>query len=726
MTHKTSLNVFVIFLFFLCVSFLNTCKKDPTSPGENEPESKVIIGTEGGMLETADFSLQVPPGSFQNETTLSLSVSNETSAFGENSVSQSYLVEGIPDEFDKPLRIAIKYNGELSDSSYIAIGKMAHDIISGDSSVVYQFLSVKDSNGFLVSGLVSNTDVNINKSGKNKIFPTDPWTWIVAATGQLTVKTDHFKITFPNIHHPGDVQELANIMEEIRSNVIDDFGFTYYLSTNLNWEYSNWTWPIEVNIKDTYNKIFDSSGFTPLINVDGIVLGELEDYKIKALICEVLLELAIDTYFEEGFDDNWFTTAILKWLTDYFGNKTPDNFLINPLAPFKGMQSNVQRGYDHSSHAYGMISFIKYLINTENLKILEKVFDANEYGYYPTRAILNTVNGLVADWWPDFFEKLVSGQIYNINSSVFLNTEDLGGSWNITSDDGSETLLTGYQDLSAERFIVNLSNSSFDEDANLYLDATGNSGYDGIATLVFGVNNNGNLQHLVTAKNGPAGIPGLKNYYDNGTRQFLVVVVNSMHNGTDYLGNSNIELKMEVKVEEKEYNYCSVSVRTNYDIYDDGTLWGENDFSADRTIDHGYNGNMVDGVFTGTPYPTDQFGNTYTGSISVNLNGSINSFSMELTENKYIQNHVLYWGHNVNEVGAYTIQGGSGIQSISDSQYKVQGSTTCSHLTENNFTRYLEIFHAYSGNLEWTVNESSANSYSCNGGSYISITFSKQ
>jgi hypothetical protein len=714
----------IVSLFLL---FTLSCIKDPTSPDENESQTTVIIGVDGGTLETEDFSLQVPAGSFQNETTLSLSISSDPSDFGESSVSQSFIVEGLPVEFEKPIRLAIKYNGELSDSSFIAVGKMSYDSVSGDSSIVYQFVSVKDSNGFLVSDLVSNANRNIGKSNNSKIFPADPWTWIVAATGQLTVETDHFKITFPNIHHPGDVQELANIFEEIRSKVIDDFGFTYYLSTNLDWEYSNWNWPIEVNIKDTYNKIRDASGFKPLLNVDGIVLGELEDFNIKVLICKILLSTAIDTHFEEGYDSNWFTTAIFEWLNDYFGNKTPDNLLINPLAPFNGMQSNVQRGYDHSSHAHGMISFIKYLTNKENLKIFEKIINANEYFYYPVKALLYNVNGLVADWWPEYFEKLIKGEIYNISGSVFLNTENLGGTWDINSDDDKETIFTNnYHDLSAKRFIVNLNYPDIDEDASLYLDATGNSGYDGIATLVFGINSSNNLQHLVTAKNGTAAIPNLKQYYDNGTRQFLVVVVNSMHNGTDYLGDSNIELKMEVKVEENDYNYCSVSVRTNYDIHDDGTLWGVNDFSADRTIDHGFNGNMVDGIFTGTAYPTDQFGNTYTGNINVNLNGSINSFSMELTENKYIENHTLYWGKNVTEVGNYKIQGGGGIPSISDSQYKVEGSSTCSHLTENNFTRYLEIFNPYSGTLENTVNESSTNSYSCNGGSYISITFSKQ
>ena len=125
--------------------------------------------------------------------------------------------------------------------------------------------------------------------------------------------------------------------------------------------------------------------------------------------------------------------------------------------------------------------------------------------------------------------------------------------------------------------------------------------------------------------------------------------------------------------------------------------------------------------------PIYEFGNTYAGSIEVNVSdtGLISNFSLQLNETKQIPNSQEYWGKNVKEVGNYEIQGGGGITNIGDGWYNVEGSTTCSHITENNFTRNLEITNPYSGTLENTVNETSTG-YSCNGSSYISITFSNQ
>ncbi len=68
-----------------CITILvltfTTCKEDtPTEPegsnGGNDLLS-ITIGMSGGELKTEEFSLIVPAGSFLNETTLSLSVSDD-------------------------------------------------------------------------------------------------------------------------------------------------------------------------------------------------------------------------------------------------------------------------------------------------------------------------------------------------------------------------------------------------------------------------------------------------------------------------------------------------------------------------------------------------------------------------------------------------------------------------------------------------------------------------
>ena len=132
-----------LFIATALILTLNTCKEDtPTEPeGSNGGNNLVstTIGMNGGELKTEGFSLSVPPGSFMGETKLSLSTIDNFDYLDGNSVSEAFMVEGIPSDFEKTIRIAIKYNEALSDSSFLVMMNTSDNIISADSTYFSNF-----------------------------------------------------------------------------------------------------------------------------------------------------------------------------------------------------------------------------------------------------------------------------------------------------------------------------------------------------------------------------------------------------------------------------------------------------------------------------------------------------------------------------------------------------------------------------------------------------------
>jgi len=508
MNRSKLFRVILLVLISISILFLTTCEKDPTGPTDNTPITSATIGTDGGKLETEGFLLQVPVGSFPRDVTLNLSISSEESGFGERSVSESFIIEGLPDEFDKPLRLAIKYNVELSDSSFIAVGKMAYDYLSGDSSVVYHFIPIKDSTGFLIGEVTSGLKQMVNKLVQNRIPNSFTWTRFIAATGEHELKTDNFTIKYPGIYSDGHIEAFGNLFNETLNLIRNDLKFRYFFSyaTPCGIENKCWKWPIEVIINENVDYMsFDyrKTGIDNIevfINTNGTLLGSLSSLEVQEYVTRVLLTLALNTYndYVDNYDtQRWLKVAMIDWLCSTYKIPIP-RFPIylagSEMVPFDRMRGN--RFVDN--HGHGMITMLKYLIDNEKItgdKLRDILQSVHNNGNHPITGLLNTVNGLVADWWPDYFEKLIKGNIYNIDDSIFLSSEKLGDSWDIVSDEQSSSFKKEYLDLSAKRFLVNIKNTNFNEKSSLYLDATGNSGYDGVATIVFGVNN-GNLHQF--------------------------------------------------------------------------------------------------------------------------------------------------------------------------------------------------------------------------------------
>jgi hypothetical protein len=99
---------------------LNTCKKSPLN--SNFIPNDILIATEtigndGGTISDDNFSLSIPVESFNSYTDIILSYARDPTDRFDDIISEQYIIEGIPDYFNKPLKIAIKHNGSLTNET---------------------------------------------------------------------------------------------------------------------------------------------------------------------------------------------------------------------------------------------------------------------------------------------------------------------------------------------------------------------------------------------------------------------------------------------------------------------------------------------------------------------------------------------------------------------------------------------------------------------------------
>ena len=229
----------IIPFFFLLFLFVASCKdKAPTAPEEStsaEVLAEKTIGPEGGTLETENFKLTVPNGAFTANTQLRLYAESDTVPFGEFGISKLFRVKGIAANFQQPLQIAIKYSGNLKGVNFIIIGiKDTIELI--DTSFIdvrYTLLDAKESGGYISS------EISVDRLGKSSLIninATDAEIWLAALTGGKKEGSGHFKIT----------GIVPNSQQASVNKIVEYFEEAYTRFNNAGFDYSNVSWPMEI------------------------------------------------------------------------------------------------------------------------------------------------------------------------------------------------------------------------------------------------------------------------------------------------------------------------------------------------------------------------------------------------------------------------------------------------------------------------------------------------
>ena len=100
-------------IFFLNVLIHLSCAEEPTSPSEGETgphgdgftlENTTTIRTRGGTVSSDEFSLTVPAGSFNHQTEMKLYSKEDTTLFGEETITKLFRIEGLFSDFTIPIK----------------------------------------------------------------------------------------------------------------------------------------------------------------------------------------------------------------------------------------------------------------------------------------------------------------------------------------------------------------------------------------------------------------------------------------------------------------------------------------------------------------------------------------------------------------------------------------------------------------------------------------------
>ena len=400
----------------------------------------------------------------------------------------------------------------------------------------------------------------------------------------------------------------------------------------------------------------------------------------------------------------------------------PDSY-ENPPSFLYGSELNLFYGFKDKEIHYGMATLLRYLTKYEKFtvnkfgQIFEEAHNKNKNHY---SSLFSQINDFIINWFPDYYEKYIKGEIYNINTSAFLNLYDWY-TWPINSStDTLKTFTYEYNDLSAKRFFIELNHEYEDESAGLILEASTESNSEGTAMLVFGVDANGNLKHLRTGRAEQIEIQNLKGFYQNGTKKFLVVVVNCINNGVDYTGVTNIYLTAKIKsdngnVNMDGYYMCYINHLALYDLLSEKT---------------GSDGSYESQTFTSQEmgFAEDVYGNIENYSFHGDYQDSIKSMTVDIRFNNNYENiesisvtltfesNISYYSYSCDSIKAVNIP-----RADQSQPYRIRGSSYCSSLT---IADHKSTNTWQESGITYTRVETTTG-FSCNDKSYIDVLFFK-
>ncbi|MCK4385577.1 MAG: hypothetical protein KAW52_04860 [candidate division Zixibacteria bacterium] len=561
------------------------CSKKSTTPEEKPTEDYSLeatqtIGSDGGSIEVDDFSLEVPDGAFSTNVELRLYASSQDQPFGDNGVSRTFRLEGLPDEYSQPLRVRIKYEGTLSNQSYLALGRWVSDPIADTAMIYYGLLSANDSSGYLVCELPAREAVagsyragyhNVNTAG-------DPLldNFMVAITDYIPyVSSERRFYIYSPASVAGTVDELAGFLEAAY-DTFEQMGFSYY---GPEYRYPKVD-SVEVNVRDM-GKQRSSGWLSPVVgavnkvdgsmNVNSNIMSQSNLPGMRIEVGRATFDIVLRLYGPgsiSGFDTGWLHHASEIWVEEKFTEETnyvPSDFPGQEMDPFAGIGSFIE--------IEGMAALIKYWVDHYGDNVLVKILGAwADSRVHSIDAVLDNIDDPEYVWWPDFFYEYVSGNIYGVKGDVFSGNPT--GRFDINSAADTLKVFTGsYLDLSAKLYRINLNYAHIDTNAQIRFDlsATG-ANLDYVTITVFSVKD-GYLQYL-THSTPELTIKGIKALTQNGN-DLLVAVINSLTE-EPYTGSRDIDLNVRViSKPELPYNWCRIEFYANmhFSVGDTADFW---------------------------------------------------------------------------------------------------------------------------------------------------------
>lgn len=663
--------IVIVFSVFICGS----CSiEDIFNPEEKDGEliaSEVIL-PEGGKLETDDFKLIIPYGTFEQSTELKLFI-DENDSPNNNSVSPTYLLEGIPDYFNDSLEISIKYHGALEGLNLME-RRVEAEVSTVDSvftDIAVFLIEAKEKDGFLTAKLPppSPSSESFLKSSQDE---SKKWYITVNSKGSNLV-APHFKLLSSDFNF--------NANPDLYRTIADYFVAAFKRFEKLEFDLSELGTTIKIPIKKTHNP------FRIVVNrVTGDLHIEMDenptipDY--SDLFAYSLAQSILTKY--HFIYDNWPTEGICQWTRYQFKdtelkNEINDSFNSSLLS------------YDSD----GIISMIDFLADIYGEDILSKIvkdmapYIVDELDYEGLSGIEAVQKNTepAGEWLTDYYLHLLTSEKWR--NRIKRKTSSLADFWSRMA--ASETLIESttdqiiwtesYEDLSAKLFRVALSSNLMD---NSSLDFIIEGGDTELSILKF----RNDQFELISTSEERIRLSDIKEFALNGYDLFVLIASTQVkHQG---INKSDIKLTIE-------HSYiptitsCSIHLE-DIDVnirkyWDDGTY-------TDDVRERHWMGFYTEGepappptfennVFYQAYTFTDDRGYDISGNISVKFNETLDSvltFSAEYKSD----------GTMVDERFGTSEQSISGhdLPLYDSNTFKVTGMETCDKL--NNNLRYYQ------------------------------------
>ncbi len=190
--------VLLLLLFVLAVFACNPPTNNPDDDPTENPEDALAesdIGTSGGIIEADGITLIVPPESFSSTVRVQIYTGAEsTNGFGDNMVTDLYQIEGIPEDFSKPIEVKLAYSGTLANENYLVVGSELETIESESDVISNALYEASDSAGILVSFIEPlATSSPSEEAVKKSVSGDTPTLILMGITNMLSHETPYFK-----------------------------------------------------------------------------------------------------------------------------------------------------------------------------------------------------------------------------------------------------------------------------------------------------------------------------------------------------------------------------------------------------------------------------------------------------------------------------------------------------------------------------------------------------
>ena len=535
-------------LLLCCLSLLFVyCSDSSDSTGPDDKSNgdiiaNVTVGTDGGNIGSDEVSLEIPAGALGEDTSITLTTSSQN-AFTDDAVSETYIIDGLPQSYNEELTVSIAYTGELTGDNYVAVGVDTWVSSLEETITTYSLLPATISGEKLTAELPA-TGLKVGKVAASNDDESTTVT-VTAVTGYAPYVTSegHFKIEYASRWTSlSSVQNLGQYLEEAY-NTIADLGFSYAGRTN---------WPVSVTVRSLDKEVYgfstnslwgDNYGY---LEFNSKKMSELDEMRTTA--GHEFFHLVQSLYDPRNFYSKaklspvhlWLNEACAVWIEEKFTDQ--QNYVSsaragNNMAPFNGVVAGAAE--DAGKHGYGISAMIKYLVGEHGESCLISIYDALKNGSHPMSAVREGTSEPVT-WWPEFLQTYTRGEIYNVSLGEL--TANKSGMFRIINPEDTLAVFSGeYPDLSGKLYVIRLENEKIDEDAKLSFSIEGGIGE--VTVFKYRLNPLGIVTLGTDSKEVSVG--GLQSLTEDGWH--LIALVSNCRDIYPYTTQSTIALTIRVK-----------------------------------------------------------------------------------------------------------------------------------------------------------------------------------